>query len=263
MLGRMKIVIWNVNSINARLGHVKRYLREAAPDALMIQELKTENFPAQDFENLGYRSQSIGQKAYNGVAILAKTPVETVLDRLPGEEEEDAQARYLEANVNGLRLINIYAPNGNPAPGEKFDYKLRWMKRLTARLRELLGADQAFIVGGDFNIIPEEKDCLDPNAWKEDALFRIESRQALRTLENMGLYDAFRIFDTRAAQYTFWDYQAGAWQRNNGIRIDHFLLSPAMADRVQSCVINRDPRGWDKPSDHTCVELEISLNNSG
>lgn len=258
----MKITIWNVNSINARLEHAKRYLRESAPDVLMIQELKTENFPAQDFENLGYQSQSVGQKAYNGVAILAKTPVETVLDRLPGEPE-DTQARYLEAKINGLRLINIYAPNGNPAPGEKYDYKLRWMKRLTLRLRELLDADQAFIIGGDFNIIPEEKDCHDPAAWKEDALFRIESRHALRTLENMGLYDAFRIFDTRAGQYTFWDYQAGAWQRNNGIRIDHFLLSPCMADRALGCVINRIPREWDKPSDHTCVELTISMNNSG
>lgn len=255
----MKIVTWNVNSINVRLEHVKRYLREATPDVLMLQEIKTENFPAQDFENLGYRSRSVGQKAYNGVTVLSKHNISVIADRLPGDET-DAQARYIEADIGGLRLINIYAPNGNPAPGEKYDYKLRWMKRLTARLREYVANDQAFVIGGDFNIIPEEKDCFDLKAWQDDALFRLESRQALRTLENMGLYDAFRIFDTRAHQYTFWDYQAGAWQKDNGIRIDHFLLTAAMADRLQSCVINRGPRGWEKASDHTPVELTLSSN---
>jgi len=255
----MKIVTWNVNSINVRLEHVKRYLREAAPDVLMLQEIKTENFPAQDFENLGYKCHAVGQKAYNGVALLSKHDISVIAERLPGDET-DTQARYIEADINGLRLINIYAPNGNPAPGEKYDYKLRWMKRLTARLREYVAKDQAFVIGGDFNIIPEEKDCFDPKAWQDDALFRLESRQALRTLENMGLYDAFRIFDTRAHQYTFWDYQAGAWQKDNGIRIDHFLLTAAMADRLQSCVINRGPRGWEKASDHTPVELTLSSN---
>lgn len=256
----MKIVTWNINSINVRLEHVKRYLRESAPDVLLLQELKTEKFPAQDFENLAYHAAALGQKAYNGVAVLSKTPIEVIANRLPGDES-DAQARYLEVETGSLRVINIYAPNGNPAPGEKFEYKLKWMKRLTERLHELLAKDISFVIGGDFNIIPEERDCKDPKAWKDDALFRIESRKALRTLENMGLYDAFRIFDTRPGQYTFWDYQARAWQKDNGIRIDHFLLSPAMADRMKSCVINRDPRGWDKPSDHTCVELTLNLNN--
>lgn len=257
----MKIVTWNVNSINARLDHVKRYLTESKPDILMLQELKTENFPADEFLNTGYSTVSVGQKAYNGVAILSKTPIETVMNRLPGDET-DEQARYLEIKTAGLRIINIYAPNGNPAPGDKFDYKLRWMQRLTERLRTLLKQDEAFVIGGDFNIIPDKKDCKDPAAWKDDALFRIESRKALRILENMGLYDAFRIFDTRPGQYTFWDYQAGAWQRDNGIRIDHFLLSPGMADHAISCVINRTPRGWDKPSDHTCVELTLNFTNA-
>ncbi len=255
----MKIVTWNVNSINVRLEHVKRYLREAAPDVLMLQEIKTENFPAQDFENLGYKCRAVGQKAYNGVALLSKHEIKVIAERLPGDET-DAQSRYIEAEINGLRLINIYAPNGNPTPGEKYDYKLRWMKRLTAHLREYVANDQNFVIGGDFNIIPEDKDCFDPKAWADDALFRLESRQALRTLENMGLYDAFRIFDTRPHQYTFWDYQAGAWQKDNGIRIDHFLLTPAMADRQQSCVINRIPRGWEKASDHTPVELTLNMN---
>lgn len=255
----MKIVTWNVNSINTRLEHVKRYLRESGPDVLMLQELKTENFPAQDFENLAYHSRAVGQKAYNGVAILSKHDINVIAQRLPGEDS-DEQARYIEVEINNLRLINIYAPNGNPVPGEKYDYKLRWMKRLTQRLRDYVANDQSFVIGGDFNIIPEEKDCRDPKAWKDDALFLPDSRKALRTLENLGLYDAFRIFDTRARQFTFWDYQAGAWQKDNGIRIDHFLLSPALTDRMESCVINRDPRGWEKPSDHTPVELTLQTD---
>ena len=250
----MKIVIWNVNSVKARLDHVKRYLEVESPDILMIQELKGLEFPADEFTPLGYQTDAVTQKSYNGVATFAKAPFDTILNALPGDE----QARYLEIEQGGMRFINIYLPNGNPAPGDKYTYKLAWMDRLVARTQELLAADIPFLIGGDFNVIPEDKDCHDPAAWRGDALFREETHEKFRTLLNLGLYDAFRAYDNRAEQYSFWDYQAGAWQKNNGIRIDHFLLSPALADRLQSCRIDKEPRGWDKPSDHTPVILEIA-----
>ena len=253
----MKIVSWNVNSIKARLEHVKRYLSEADPDVLMIQELKGLEFPSDTFKEMGYQTHAVGQKAYNGVAMIAKHPINLVLDHLPGDET-DEQARYIEANINGIRLINIYLPNGNPAPGPKYDYKLGWMERLYTRLKELCDNDIPFIIGGDFNVMPEDKDCHSPKDWEGDALFRLESKQAFRALINLGLTEAFRVFNMQAEQYTFWDYQAGAWQKNNGIRIDHFLLSPVLADRLFSCAINKEPRGWEKPSDHTPIEITIS-----
>tara|TARA_R110002095_G_scaffold138347_1_gene119931 strand:+ start:5377 stop:6198 length:822 start_codon:yes stop_codon:yes gene_type:complete len=252
----MKIVSWNVNSIKARLEHVKRYLSEETPDVLMLQELKGVEFPAAEIEALDYHTHAVGQKAYNGVAVIAKHPIHMVLDHLPGDES-DEQARYIEADINGVHLINIYLPNGNPTPGDKYDYKLQWMKRLLARLKHLRGNDVSFIIGGDFNVIPEDKDCHAPKDWVGDALFRPETHAAFRSLLHLGLTDAFRTLDTRAEQYTFWDYQAGAWQKNNGIRIDHFLLSPVMADRLTACTINKTPRGWDRPSDHTPIEIII------
>ena len=253
----MKIVSWNVNSIKARLEHVKRYLEEESPDVLMIQELKGLEFPSESFESIGYQSISVPQKAYNGVAILSKHPISVIHSALPNNEK-DEQARYLEADINGLRLINIYLPNGNPAPGQKYSYKLEWMEHLHARLKNMTDTDTPFIIGGDFNVIPEDKDCHSPKEWKNDALFHLETRKIFRALLNLGLTDAFRVFNTHAKQYTFWDYQAGAWQKNNGIRIDHFLLSPTMADHLTSCTINKTPRGWDKPSDHTPIEIVIS-----
>ena len=255
----MKIVTWNVNSIKARLEHVKRYLGEAKPDVLMIQELKTAEFPLLEFEGTGYNIEYVGQKAYNGVAIISKHDINVVNTALPGDDN-DEQARFIEADIGGIRLINIYLPNGNPTPGEKFDYKLSWMERLKHHLSALVANDHPFIIGGDFNVIPEEHDCYDPKVWKDDALFRIETRHAFQSLENLGLYDAFRIFDTRKHQFTFWDYQRGAWQRDNGIRIDHFLVSPTLTDKLTSCVINKTPRGWDKPSDHTPVELTLDID---
>jgi len=252
----MKIVSWNVNSIKARLEHVKRYLDDENPDVLMVQELKGLEFPVAEFEEKDYHCAFVGQKAYNGVAIISKHPIEVVLDHLPGDES-DEQARYIEADINGVRLINIYLPNGNPTPGDKYDYKLIWMERLYTRLRELRDNDISFIIGGDYNVMPEDKDCHSPKDWEGDALIRPETRAAFRKLINLGLTDAFRVFDTRAEQYSFWDYQAGAWQRNNGIRIDHFLLSPVYADKLLSCVINKTPRGWEKPSDHTPIEIII------
>ncbi len=252
----MKIVSWNVNSIKARLDHVKRFLEESGPDVLMIQELKGLEFPSDAFKNIGYESRAVTQKAYNGVAIISKQPVTLIHDKLPGDDA-DEQARYLEVELDGLRFINIYLPNGNPVDTEKFTYKLAWMERLITRLKDLRSDNIPFAIGGDFNVIPEDKDCHDPESWKGDALFHIESRRKFRRLLNLGLTDAFRVKDTRGEQYTFWDYQAGAWQNDNGIRIDHFLLSPALADKMKSCTIDRNPRGWEKPSDHTPIIVEL------
>lgn len=252
----MKIVSWNVNSIKARHDHVVRYLDECKPDVLMIQELKGLEFPAETFEKLDYHTHAVCQKAYNGAAIISKHPIDVIYEALPGDDS-DEQARYIEAIINDTRLINIYLPNGNPVPGDKYDYKLGWMERLYNHLKSHTDNDTPFIIGGDFNVIPEDKDCHDAKAWEGDALFRPETHKAYRSLLNLGLTEAFRVFDTRPGLYTFWDYQAGAWQKDNGIRIDHFLLSPTMADRLQSCTINKAPRGWDKPSDHTPIEIII------
>ena len=256
----MKIVSWNVNSIKARLEHVKRYIAEQTPDILMIQELKGLEFPAHEFEQIGYQSHAVTQKAYNGVAIISKYPINIISESI---NKSDEQARYLEAEIGGIRVINIYLPNGNPI-GEKYDYKLDWMERLYTRLKELCNSDIDFIIGGDFNVIPEDKDCYNPKNWEGDALFKIETKKALRAIINLGLIDAFRALNDQAKQYTFWDYQAGAWQKDNGIRIDHFLLSPVMSDALISCKINKTPRGWDKPSDHTPLEIivESLINNS-
>lgn len=253
----MKIASWNVNSLKARLDHVKRFLETQAPDILMMQELKGLDFPDMEFTSLGYQVHAVGQKAYNGVAILSKKPFKVLNNSLAGEDT-DEQARFLEIEIDGIRVINIYLPNGNPVPGEKFDYKLRWMTRLKKHLEILRNDMVPFVIGGDFNIIPEDKDCYDPKAWEGDALFRPESKAIFRELLNLGLTDAFRVFNTEAGHYTFWDYQAGMWQSGKGIRIDHFLLSPELADRLQSCTIDMQPRGWDRPSDHTPIMIDIT-----
>ncbi len=248
----MKIVTWNVNSIKARLEHVKRYLTEESPDILMIQELKGLEFPTHEFDQIGYHSHAITQKAYNGVAIISKHPIDVINETL----YDDEQARYIEADINGLRVINIYLPNGNPM-GDKYNYKLEWMEHLYTRLKKLSDNDIAFIIGGDFNVIPEDKDCYNPSNWEGDALFKLETRKAYRAFINLGLTDAFRAFNTKAGQYSFWDYQAGAWQKGNGIRIDHFLISPTISDKLVSCTINKQPRSWEKPSDHTPLEITV------
>ena len=253
----MKIATWNVNSIKARLEHAKKWLQLRQPDVLMMQELKGLEFNSEEFKSIGYESVAEGQKAYNGVAVLSKHPIKVIQNILPGYKA-DEQARYLEVEIRNTRLINIYLPNGNPVPGDKYNYKMRWMDRLYDRLKALREEDVAFAIGGDFNVIPEAHDCFDPKVWKDDALFRIETRQQFRKLLHLGMTDAFRIFNSEDQQYTFWDYQAGCWQKNLGIRIDHFLLSPELADRAISCEIDVEPRGWDKPSDHTPVILEVS-----
>ncbi|MBI1272667.1 MAG: exodeoxyribonuclease III [Alphaproteobacteria bacterium] len=256
----MKIAIWNVNSIKARLPIVTGWLQQNQPDILMMQEIKcvSEAFPAAEFDTLGYRQLVAGQKTYNGVAILSKEPAKLVMDTLPGDKD-DPQARYMEAEYNGITAINIYLPNGNPVDTEKFPYKHKWMRRLHARLAALLAEEKPFLVGGDFNVIPEARDVYDAKAWEGDALFHIKTRELWRGITNLGLTDAYRaLHPAQDRAFTFWDYQAGAWQRDNGLRIDHFLLSPEIIDRLQSCVIDRAPRGMEKASDHTPVMLSIN-----
>ncbi|MFP5513021.1 MAG: exodeoxyribonuclease III [Alphaproteobacteria bacterium] len=254
----MKIATWNVNSAKARLPLITDWLRTASPDVVLFQEIKCETaaFPAAAFEELGYHVNAVGQKAYNGVALLSKAPAEDVLTRLPGEPE-DEQARYVEATVSGVRIASLYLPNGNPVPGEKFAYKLRWMDRLYDHARTLLAQEIPVVLGGDYNIIPEARDVYSPQAFAGDALFRPESRAKFRALLNLGLTEAYRALHDDDRAYTFWDYQAGSWPRDNGLRIDHFLLSPQAADRLAGCTIDRGPRGLEKASDHTPVVLEL------
>ena len=264
----MRIATWNINSINARLETALRWFEEAKPDVACLQEIKCvdEKFPTEAFERLGYNVAVHGQKTYNGVAILSKTPLEDVRRGLPGAdllgEGEEDHARYLEAVVSGenpVRVASIYLPNGNPAPGPKFDYKLRWMERLNGHARDLLALEEPLALVGDYNVIPEPRDAAHPENWTGDALFQPQSRGAFQALKWLGLTEAFMSVDGSPEAYTFWDYQAGAWQRNNGIRIDHALLSPQAADRLKACVIHRDVRGWDKPSDHVPVVIELDL----
>ncbi|MGQ9371818.1 exodeoxyribonuclease III [Azospirillum sp. A39] len=254
----MKIATWNVNSAKARLPLIVDWLRAVSPDVALFQEIKCETaaFPAAAFEELGYHVAAVGQKAYNGVALLSKTPPVDVLERLPGEPE-DAQARYVEATVGRFRIASLYLPNGNPAPGDKYDYKLRWMDRLAGHVRGLLEREVPFVLGGDYNVIPEPRDVYDPAGWANDALFRRETRARFRALLNLGLTDAYRALHDDDEAYTFWDYQAGCWPRNLGLRIDHFLLAPQAADRLVGCAIDRRPRGAEKASDHTPVVLEL------
>jgi exodeoxyribonuclease-3 len=260
----MKLATWNVNSIKARIDPAVAWLKEAAPDILCMQEIKCtdDTFPAERFEELGYNCAVHGQKTYNGVAILSKRPMEDVTPRLPGGDGDD-HARYIEAIVPGekgtVRVASIYAPNGNPIGTDKFAYKLGWMERLAAHAKALMLFEEPLALMGDYNVIPEPEDCFNPKAWLEDALYQPESRAALRKLEYLGLTDAYRACHAEKNQYTFWDYQAGAWQKNNGIRIDHILLSPQATDRLRSCGIDKDVRGGDKPSDHVPVWCELEV----
>ncbi|MGJ8564228.1 MAG: exodeoxyribonuclease III [Alphaproteobacteria bacterium] len=259
----MKIATWNVNSIKVRMPAVTKWLAKEAPDVLCMQEIKTvdDGFPSAEFEAMGYNVAVHGQKSYNGVAILSKQPFEEVTQGLPGEDS-DEQARYLECVIMGkdapVRVASIYLPNGNPvmedgAPTEKYAYKLRWLARLKARAESLLPLEEAMVLSGDYNVIPESKDVYDPIGWTGDAAFRPETHAAFQALLNIGLTEAFEQVDGRAEQYSFWDYQAGAWPRNHGIRIDHLLLSPQAADRITSLTIDRNERDGIKPSDHVPV----------
>lgn len=253
------IATWNVNSINARLPNVLEWLGAAKPDIVLLQEIKCQDeaFPRRPVEELGYHVLTHGQKSYNGVAILSRQLPEEVRTGLPGDEA-DAQARYLEAVIEGVRVASIYLPNGNPVGTEKFAYKLAWLERLRAHAAELLATAEPIVLGGDYNVIPEPIDCHDPKAWEGDALFRPESRRAFRAFLHLGLVDAFRaLHPDQARAYTFWDYQGGAFQLDHGIRIDHLLLSAPAADRLQACTIDKEPRRHPKASDHTPVIVTL------
>ena len=258
----MKIATWNINGIKARLDNVRTWLQEAQPDVVCLQEIKSvdENFPSKSFEDLGYNVETHGQKSFNGVALLSKSPFEDVRRGLPGDHR-DEQARFIEGlAVEGdlaVRIAGIYLPNGNPVGTEKFDYKKEWMNRLVAYAEANLEMDEAFLIAGDYNIIPTPADCANPRAWEGDALYQPESRDVFCALTNLGLTDAVRATNPAHGTYTFWDYQAGAWQKNNGIRIDHILLSPRAADRLDHVEIDKHTRGWEKPSDHVPVWVKL------
>lgn len=255
----LKVASFNINGIKARLPRLLEWLEETRPSVACLQEIKTqdEGFPAAEFEKIGYRAIWHGQKGFNGVAILADgvQPVEAHRG-LPGDPE-DEHARYLEADVFGLRVVCIYLPNGNPQPGPKFDYKLRWMERLRTRMRDLLAEERPTLVIGDYNVIPEDKDTFSVRAMAMDALTQPESRDAYRRLLNDGWTDAIELHNPQGGVWTFWDYQAGAWQRDHGFRIDHALLSPVLADRLEGAGVDKAYRGREKASDHAPIWVTL------
>jgi exodeoxyribonuclease III len=258
----MKIATWNINGVRARIENLLAWLKESAPDIVCLQEIKTvdEDFPRSEIEALGYHVETHGQKGFNGVALLSKSSPLEVMRGLPGNEA-DEQSRYIEGvfalGVGVVRVGGLYLPNGNPLGTEKFPYKLGWMERLISHARDRLKLEEPFILMGDYNVIPEPQDCFNPKVWEGDALFQPQSRQALRRLEALGLTDAVRAVTDAPKTYTYWDYQAGAWQKNNGIRIDHVMLSAEAADRLVSVSIQKHVRAWEKPSDHVPVAVEI------
>ncbi len=260
----MRIATWNVNSLRQRIGHLEDWLREAQPDVVCLQEIKCqeEAFPKAEIEGMGYNVAVLGQKTFNGVAILSKKPFDEVIRGLPGDPA-DEQARYLEAVISTesgvVRVASIYLPNGNPAPGDKYTYKLAWMDRLIEHVRGLLELEEPLVLAGDYNVIPEPRDAKDPSLWLTDALFLPQTRAKFRSLINLGLTEALRATTDDGGLYTFWDYQAGAWQRNNGIRIDHLLLSSQAADRLESVTIDKDMRSREKPSDHVPIRIDLAL----
>ncbi|WP_319531753.1 exodeoxyribonuclease III [uncultured Cohaesibacter sp.] len=258
----MRIATWNINGIKARGANLVRWLEEEKPDVACLQEIKSvdEAFPRADLEALGYNVETHGQKGFNGVALLSKTPFEEVNRRLPGNDE-DEQARFIEGilatDKGPLRVVSLYLPNGNPVDSDKYPYKLDWMKRLIDWSRQRLELEEAFVLSGDYNVIPTAEDVHNHDAWWGDALYRRETLEMFRQLKMLGLTEAYRACDDTAHQYSFWDYQAGAWQKNNGIRIDHHLLSPEAADWLAGCEIQKDTRDWEKPSDHVPVMLSL------
>ena len=237
--------------------HVTGWLQTRQPDVLLLQELKGTEFPAENFKNLGYESSAVTQKGYNGVAILSRLPLEIISTTLIGDEA-DSHARYLEVMIGDLRVVNIYLPNGNPVGSDKFTYKLSWMDRLHAQMKTWLGEDRPVLVGGDFNVIPEDMDCHKPTSWMRDALFQPEPRARYRALLGLGYIDAFRsLHPGEGGHFTYWDYFRQAFEHNRGTRIDHFLLSPKLAGRLESCEIDTGPRTQEKPSDHTPIIVEL------
>lgn len=258
----MKIASFNINGVKARIEALVEWLGEAKPDIALLQEIKSvdEGFPREPLEDLGYRVETHGQKGFNGVAILSKLPLEDVERGLPGDES-DEQARWIEATAIGdaaaVRVCCLYLPNGNPAPGPKYDYKLAWMERLRRRAEGLMQDETPALMAGDFNVIPQDEDARRPDAWRKDALALPQTREAFRRILHLGFSDAFRLREPQAGHYTFWDYQRGAWDRDDGIRIDHFLLTPQAADLLADCRIDKDVRAREKPSDHVPVWIEL------
>jgi exodeoxyribonuclease-3 len=255
----MRIATWNVNSVRARLPNIVAWLSEAKPDVLLMQEIKceTDAFPALEFNAAGYGVHALGQKSYNGIALASLHKIEDVQEGLPNFKD-DAQARYLEATIKGVSVASLYLPNGNPIGTDKYAYKLDWMKRLKRRAAELLRDEKSVILGGDFNVIPDEMDVYDPKGWEEDALYAPQTRAAFRDILSLGYTEIFRALHPDERAYSFWDYQGAAWHQDKGLRIDHFLLSPEAVDRAKDCFIDKSPRGKDKASDHTPVILDIS-----
>ncbi len=260
----MRIATWNVNSIKQRVEPLVKWLGERKPDIVCLQEIKCvdEAFPREPIEALGYNIATHGQKAYNGVALLSKFPLEEVSSGLPGDDL-DEHARFIEAIVStgkgALRVASIYLPNGNPAPGDKYTYKLKWMERLYQFALERLVLEEPMVLAGDYNAIPTPDDVHDPKLWVNDALFLPDTRAKWRMLTSLGLTDAIRATSDDPGLYTFWDYQAGAFQKNNGIRIDHLLLSPQAADKLTATGIDKQMRGGEKPSDHVPVWIDLDL----
>jgi exodeoxyribonuclease III len=263
-MDQISIATWNVNSVRQRIEHLLAWLKLHQPDVVCLQELKTveEGFPKAEIEDAGYNCAVLGQKGFNGVAILSRLPLEDVRRGLPGDDA-DEQSRYIEATVTHpkgvVRVASIYLPNGNPVPGDKYTYKLAWMERLHAHAKALLALEEPLVLAGDYNVIPDARDAKDPKAWVNDALYLPQTRGAFRKLESLGLTDALRATSDAAETYTFWDYQAGAWQRNNGIRIDHFLLSPQALDKLSEVIIDKEERARDKPSDHVPVRAILKM----
>jgi exodeoxyribonuclease III len=259
----MRVATWNVNSVKAHMEAITRWLGEAKPDVVCLQEIKCEdqNFPTAIFEELGYNAAVFGQKTYNGVAILSKFPLENIVRGLPGDTS-DEQSRYIQATVmdgsRSAKVASIYLPNGNPTDSPKYPYKLGWIDRLVVHTKELLKQEEALVLAGDYNVIPKAIDAKTPSQWVVDALFLPATRAKFQEFAALGLIDAFRaLHPTAANQYTFFDYQAGAWQKENGIRIDHMMLSPQAADRLVSAHIEKHVRGWEKPSDHVPLVIEL------
>lgn len=261
----MKIATWNINGVRARIGNLTHWLGESAPDIVCLQEIKSvdEQFPRAEIEALGYNVQTHGQKGFNGVAILSKLRFDEVNRGLPGDDA-DEQARFIEGvfstDRGALRVVSLYLPNGNPIDDPvKFPYKLAWMDRLERWAKERLALEEALVLAGDYNVIPEPIDAKHPESWLGDALFQPQTRQAFRRLKNLGFTEAVRATTDAPDVYTFWDYQAGAWQKNNGIRIDHLLLSPEAASRFGSASVEKHVRAWEKPSDHVPVAIDLKL----
>ncbi len=260
----MRIATWNVNSVNQRVDSLVAWLTARAPDVVCLQEIKCQEagFPREPLEALGYNIAILGQKTFNGVAILSKFPLEDIATGLPGDDE-DVQSRFISATVSAgsgtVKVVCLYLPNGNPTNTEKYPYKLKWMDRLIRYTHEHLKAEEPLVLAGDYNIIPTAADVHNPELWLTDALFLPRTRAKFRELANLGMTDALRAISDDDGLYTFWDYQAGAWQKNNGIRIDHLMLSPQAADRLSAAGIDKHVRGWEKPSDHVPVWIDLDF----